>query len=633
MTLGFRDRDSIVAKVVGDVSDGDYGSNWNLGIPPCFEANETLDEVVGQLRQRKGVVVADITSDTMHGASSYVRRLHSEWSKQIDLAPLGKNVDESALDYLLASLPSGIVFVQVVRQFHKIIETMGVPFLGQLRDAEQRRAIRTVTATPLTIPDLKKRWDRHHPCTVSGYGNGHSEQYVECHSTDQVIMYLEGVGFSRGVARFVATETGGYPECVNEVVRVLRKFNAQTLSKEVKATLTKAAVGVLRRFVILLDDSSQKPYRDAVIDLFYGIDEENAAEQCQLHPWRRILLQDSNELRSSYLGDAAIEDLMRDVSASAGLGEVRLDRFGRALKAYRTGRFGDAAQLFSTLPTGRREFEITKANATLMQHLFSPDAPGEDTEWPRVVDAVRKARLTIEAGGVSEMFSAAIGPRLQKIERIATNIVAIQKRNERRIVDALAGLRGCEMRCDESAAFLLLSKYEASCRISGSAAACQASLALPEQLLRVWAFWAMQINFYQTPVDAEAIWRVAEAEWQGADDPLRRSSAGAPFGSLVAFGYFVLAAAMVKGISTAVLPVQDFAELKSIFTRYEQLRNPQAHAYCFTSRKEREQFFVVAGRWLESVLAVCPAKIGRTELMDLVAPLPLLGKDGEFVFP
>ena len=222
-----------------------------------------------------------------------------------------------------------------------------------------------------------------------------------------------------------------------------------------------------------------------------------------------------------------------------------------------------------------------------------------------------------------------LSERLERIERIGSNIVALQKKGEKRVVDALAGLRQSSHRCDETAAFLLLCKFETCNAISGHAAACQASLALPEQLLRVWAFWALGINYYSTPESAETIWEAAEAEWPSQLGALRRSAYKEQFPSLVAFGYFVLASARDKGMTGDELPVEGFPKLQSVFTSYEQLRNPQAHSYCFTNRKEREEFFLVADRWLNCVLSVCPAKTTRNDLLDLIEPLPLLNRNGE----
>ena len=89
------------------------------------------------------------------------------------------------------------------------------------------------------------------------------------------------------------------------------------------------------------------------------------------------------------------------------------------------------------------------------------------------------------------------------------------------------------------------------------------------------------------------------------------------------------AAAKESGLTDDQLPVEGFPELRSVFTSNEQLRNPLAHSYCFTSRKEREQFFLVADRWLNCVLSVCPAQTTRNDLIELIEPLPLLSRDGE----
>jgi len=631
MSLGFLMRDKLIIEVSEEIRDKDYGRNWNLGIPPCFEPNETLDAIARNLRSQPGVIVADLTSDILPSAESYVRRLHSQWSQSIDLPPLQSSSPDSMFEYLIASLPSNLIFVQVVRQFHKIVDYAGIELLGQLRDAEQGRLIRTVTATPLIIPDLKKRWDRHHPCTVSQYGNGHAEQYVQCHPFETVVAYIENSGVSKGIASFIAAQSGGYPECVSELLRFLHRSKSQSLSPVVRQELKVTAVNCLRRFVDLIDDTSQTIYRDALIDLHHGVDPEDALEQCKIHPWAKILLSKDDELRSAYLGDAAVEDMLRDISVTGAKGATAQDRFSRALKAYRSRNFSDAANLFNAIPQSRPEFEVTKANAAVMKCLYSEEAPGEDSDWSGVVLATTRARKMLADTAAFQKIVPFLSPRLERIERIGEKIVALQKKNEKRIVDALAGLRDTESRCEETAAFLLLCKFETCNAISGHAAACQAALALPEQLLRVWAFWKLGINYYSTPANAEGIWTSAESEWPSQMGALRRSKSEEPFPSLVAFGYFALAAAREQKLPADQLPVEGFSEFRSVFTSYEQLRNPQAHSYCFTSRKEREQFFLLADRWLNCVLSACPAQTTRNDLLELIEPLPLLSRDGEII--
>lgn len=627
MTIGFLDREAVLKKVADDVCDKEYGCSWNLGTPPCFDANGTLDLIKRELLTRAGVVVADMTTDTSNGCESYVRRLFEQWSSQVQLQPLRNVPADAMFDYLIASLPENFLFVQVIRQFHKVPEVLGVPFLGQLRDAEQRRSIKTITATPLLIPDLKKRWGRLHPCTVSGYGDGHAEMYVKPLCPDAVVQYLEEQGIPKGISQYLSAQTGGYPECIDATIRVVKRANVTSLTPALKGQLKSAAVNLLRRFVEYLDEESQTIYRDAVVDIYHGVEIDTAVERCHMHPWAEILLNEETELRAGYLGEAAIQDEIRD-AASDDKSTLTQDHFTRAFRLYRMRKFVDAGRVFNAISGNRPDLEVTKANATLMQCLYSVDAPGEDSDWAGVVAAARKAQLALsQSEGLTKMASYLSG-RLETIERIGSNIVALQRKNEKRVVDLLAGLRPSNQRCDETAAFLLLCKFETCNAISGHAAACQASLALPEQLLRVWAYWALSINYYSTPENVEEIWKAAESEWPSSLGPLKRSEPGKQFVSLTAFGYFVLAAALLNDVQRDKIPVDNFSELRSVFTRYDQLRNPQAHSYCFTTRKEREQFFALAERWLISMLTVCPSGSTRNDLLDLLEPLPLIGRDG-----
>jgi hypothetical protein len=631
MSLGFLRREELINEITAEICDREYGRSWNIGIPPCFEPDATLDMIVHNLRAQPRIVVAELTSDTLKGADAYIHKLHSQWSQQVSLPPLQSTSPDSMFEHFIASLPTTVTFVQVVRQFHKIIESVGVTFLAMLRDAEQERAIRTVTATPLIIPDLKKRWDRNHPCTTSGYGNGHAELYVQCHPEHVVIDHVVNSGISKGIASFLAAQSGGYPECVSELMKVLHRTKSQSLTPLVKESLRTAAINTLRRFIDLIDDSSQTVYRNAVVDLHHGVDTEDALDQCRMHPWAKILLNDDDELRSPYVGDAAVEDMRRDISATGTKGGAAHDRFSQALKAYKAGKFGDAANLFSAIPQSRRQLEVAKAISEVMKCLYSEDAPGEDSDWAGVILAAKRARATFAETAAFQRVGPFLASRLERIETVGERIVALQKRNEKRVVDALSGMKDDESRCEESAVFLLLCKFKTCNAISGHAKACQASLALPEQLLRVWAFWGLGVNYYSAPANADAIWEAAASEWPSTMERLRRSEPSKPFSSFVAFGYFLLALARERGMCADKLPVKDFAELQSVFSSYEQLRNPQAHSYCFTTRKERERFFTLADRWLNCVLLVYPGKMTRNDLNELLEPLPLLGRDGELI--
>ena len=632
MTIGFKDREVLIERVINDVTDREFGCSWNLGIPPCFEAEETLDIVVHKLQHEPCVAVADITSDTVPDHVAYIHSLHRQWSACVDLPSLTSGSPDAIFDYLIASLPEKYLFVQVVRQFHKILDCLDVWFLGKMRDAEQRGKLRTVTATPLSLPDLKKRWDKKHVCTVSGYGDTHSHRYVEPHDLSTLIDFAKTLDVSPGLAGYLYAQSGGYPKCFLELIRNLRRSKANSLTLDTKRSLRNVAVGCLGRFVKLMDDESQTSYRDAVVDLYHGVEKEDALEKCRTHPWGNILLDKSGELRAECLGVAAVTDMTRDGVLDDSYEDTVQMRIQRAFDSYRHKHFADAANLLDQIPVQRPEFKITRANASVMGRLYGDGTVGEDTDWKGVARAANDALATLKCHELLPNDSSYLSDRLQWIYEFTMKIVALQKGNEKRVVDALAGMFPAIDRDEQSAALLMLLKSESCKAMSGHAAACQSALFLPEQLLRVWAFWQLGVSYYSTPDDAESTWAVVESEWPSQFGSLRRSDPGKQFPSLLSFGYFVLARANLGGDNNICFPVDDYSELQKVFSRYEQLRNPKSHSYCITTRKEREQFFELVDRWLDCVIASSRAIHSRNELLGAIEPLPLVTRQGELVY-
>jgi hypothetical protein len=128
--------------------------------------------------------------------------------------------------------------------------------------------------------------------------------------------------------------------------------------------------------------------------------------------------------------------------------------------------------------------------------------------------------------------------------------------------------------------------------------------------------------------------RYAESHWPTEKrGKLLRAVPGESFPSLLAFAYFVLSKLLSdQQANLNNAPVSDFASLERDFGKYERLRNPNAHSYCYTTSKDRKEFFELVDNWLECFVAACPEPVTRDVLLGMIEPLPIVDREGILIF-
>lgn len=635
--IGFKDQSQLVQSIVKDLVHAQHPRSWNLAIPPGFGDDGVTNEIVSRLHQsEEQPIVADVTSDSIPDVVCYIRSLHRQWSKCCRLPPLRENDGPSEMfDALLASLPDGRPRVQVVRNFHKVLDCLDVWFLGKLRDAEQHMGLRTFTATPVSLTELKLRWETEgHILVVSDYGDTHTQRDVDVQEEKVAVAVAEKSGIPAGIAAYLFSLTGGYPEPFAAVCSEWLREEKPQLSPNVRRQLASVGAQSLTRFVKWLDCRGKTLYRDGVIDIYQGYDVDDAYQRLLKHPWQRILMNESG-LRAECVGDAAIKNAVRTAAVTDMPERMDLQYEQRATDMYRRKQYSTCRAMLGKAAyneDSRPDLAILNANTCVMDRLYQNGVPDEDTDWRAVLRDVTTAQKIANRRGTASNRAFLIS-RLAEIEEMAKILVQAQGSNELRLVDALCGLRGNSSPYPKVAVTLILLKHESCSAIPGNASACQAALFLPEQIFRVWAYWKLGVNYYATPDQSDVIWNDASAHWR-ADrrGPLTRSALGEPFPSLLSFAFFVLAKWLRGGNDDKNnAPIADFDELESTFGLYEQLRNPKAHSYCYTTAQQRRKFFAIIDKWLECLLSACPESVTRREVLGLIEPLPLLDKHGNWV--
>jgi len=194
--------------------------------------------------------------------------------------------------------------------------------------------------------------------------------------------------------------------------------------------------------------------------------------------------------------------------------------------------------------------------------------------------------------------------RLETHAKMAT-IVQRAAKSGARVIDTLAGVRGGESH-PKIAVLLLFMHLEAAQRVPGPSTACQIAMALPEQILRTWAVFALQINYDKAPPANDAAWDRAQDEWRIARPkatPLTRAAPGSRFPSLDAFAYFALL----------------------------DIRRDNAHALALSSDSRRDKYFALINRWLDALIVACPEATTREALLADMEPLPLVDEGGMLI--
>jgi hypothetical protein len=639
--ITFNDQGKLVEQIAADLV-GSHPSCWDLVLPPGFGEERFAEALAHRLRAdprspRVSARGADHSNATIR---AFVNALHRDWSETTaPPKPLSKIADQY-LDLLLAEMGGKErPLILILKRFHKVLDSLNKWVLGKLRTEEQARRLHTVIITPLPLTALKKRWEaRRHYFSTSDYGDSrHVTETAKPPTPDEVAGNCTALEIPDSVVDFALRLTGGYPESLAAVLEWWDKRGRPDLKPRNRAQMLELARDQLSVFVEWLDPLEDGQYRDHVINLYHGVDTDKAREAFTIHPWEHVILEDGG-LRAEALGAAALKAALADTGRGTGRRSPWQDVPGRARLLYQRRQYAAAVQALKGADPARltAHDRLLWAHAAVMRATHGAEGDehlGEDTDCRALREALRDVRKVLAESdlGLSASDQRKIEGRYEQLEGVADAIcaaAAVEGPFRGRLVDILAGF-GPEKDCNtRGAALLLLVKFEAGKAIAGDASACQFALSLPEQIFRIWALWKIGISYYDAPATDDPAWEIVEAEWPAVRERVRRAVQHGHFPSFFAFAYFVLARARLLSTGNPAGVEMTFNQLASDLSTYERVRTGSAHGIYLTSKRDRDRYFDLIDRWLTTLIAACPEKVSREELMELIEPLPLVNSDG-----
>jgi hypothetical protein len=635
-----------IEEIVGELLHETYPTSCNLVIPPGFEQSGIVSRISEQLRSRSaasGAVVAFIEPDRLRDSSEFTAELYSQWGRQCRLPRLEEAPkNHTALNSLVGWLPEGRPAIQVISRFHKIIDCLGADVLAKIRGFEQAGKVRTLSITPLPYAELKQRVEDHtgRILTVSDYGNNplHRCHVVKPAGIESVRAYLASHGVNGRISEFIRGLTGGYPGALDAVLSEWIRLDRPDLRPVVRKHLFEIAMASLSRFVDWLDYKRTRSFTEQVTHVYEGIEVEQALSQLRRHPWRDVILDD-DELRAEALGAASREILLGDLIAGKDPASRPQTIVDQAEGLYRARRFNAALKILDGVTEGSTAIRIKslRLHARIMNNLYSSDGDsmGADADWSAVASGVQEAADYLQTQGKGVSDESLLLDRYNTLREVSQVISTAVRGNPPtiRLVDLLAGLLDPEQYHPREAALILVVQTETAKSILGHTTACQVALPLPEQIFRVWAFWALGLNYYRASTLPDDVYLDANKVWKKRGrGELLRPSLGEPFPSFPSFAYYcvgVMGRCGDRPFPDA--PCTDYASVDRAMASFE-LRNDTAHAVTLTRRPARAEFFRLVERWMDCLISRCSVKTTRAQLTSLIEPLPLIGQNRELIW-
>ena len=624
--IEFADQHSIIKKIARSLCDTSSPRCWCVVLPPGFADEHAIAEALANALRDDNPerLISVINADNLRTRNDYVRQLSCQW--------YGRPADEGTeLSELLAKLTADQPGFQVLTRFHKIIRTLDQFVLGDLRDAEQSHRLRTVTLSPLRYSELKRRWKTENiSFCVSDYGDKHLRADLRPPERETIHAVAQRWGAPKWLIDDLGmTIGGGYPAAVEALFdRWVAEGRPTHLLPEVKAVLRSTVEKALERLIDFLDGEGEDRFRNAVCDLYHGLNISNALYILKQHNWSEIILN-SKGLRAECLGSLAEKRFALTASTSP---ERMRDLWRRGYDLYNAGQFQAVNRLLDRLgeESPCPHLYILRQHARIMELLYGTSFDQGDycPNWREIIKAIKVtegfiARFSQEIPDAEDFLL----PRLGELAKIASSINAAIEAGPR-YVDTLSGLFG-HPEDSQGAALVMLFILEGGRRKRDHETALQKILSLPEQIFRSWAKLSLDLDYYKAPINCDDVWKKADEAWRRAakvNTSLKRSEAGTQFHSFTSFAYFSFAFQELK-CPEIPRPENDIAALQSCLSFFKS-RNDSAHAVSSIDERTRLKYFNIAERWLDTLCVACTKCGSRNELIAIIEPLPLIGEDG-----
>jgi hypothetical protein len=627
--LPFKEQDRLIEDAVAWLLSEDLCRSACFEVPPCFGEDNFAQLLARRIQvSSPRAAIAVVHADMVTSRERYVDRLHQEWSAWTPLPPAPKGT--MVLEQFLHSLPRDRPFVQILCRFDKILDVLDIHVLGALRDAEQNGELRSLVVSPYRYADLRTRWlNVGHKLVISNYGDKHDKWTARPLESIDVERSTAALQLPSHVLEFVVEWSGGYPELFTAAIERWSARRTLLWGPALRAELALVMADRVGALIRKLEPPGDTTYLRSVVDLHVGSDAERARLTLSTHPWYETLVGKDGRLRSPVLGDAAIAVLARPSPIVAGNTQTPTSHLWTLTCAcYRNGLYPQVLELVRTSPA---LFDVgvpslLAAHSRVMAILF-PDEREEidiDVSGAALKRQIGDARNNLSRLSIRIKNRELLTARYNDIESFADALTKAARHN--RPVDALAGCHDGEAVNPQVAVVLLLAKLRRATAIRSSTLACETLLPVPEQAFRVWAAWHVNALYNNAPAGEDEVWAKVRGACQFRFDP---PAPGEAFGSFELFAKFALSLAIHRGVE--ILPEPDLGALDRALGACTPRRDA-AHALARVTPQARRNFFAVAERWMQCLLAPCTAHLQSYTmdgLFSIVEPLPLVQPNGE----
>jgi hypothetical protein len=623
--IPFKDQNEFISEVVRGLTSSENPCSYNIVAPPGFLEPSDFAELICNCAQEQApdFPIASISTTSVIDMDGYAERLASQWQR------FGFPQSARNMDSLLACLSREKPAIQIVCYFEKIVDQFDDAILGKLRDAERNHALRSLTISYYSYNKLRDRWrERNTVFCCSNYGDTHECRVLEPAEFDAIAEALDGQGVPRGILEKLYNVTGGFPHALKVAVQKWQRLGTKTFDPATKLQITESVDALFDRCCQWLDNSSSNHWKTVLASCVMGNEREVWLAKAQSHQWFRVLF-DEGSIRS----EALIAALMK--AWSARVLEERSEGESAVKALYTNKQYRTLAVALSAkgehLPP---HLILVRFHTSIMACVISSgDHESEEVAYKEAKRMLGQAKKHLDTPGafVSPADREALLYRYEELLAFIDEVLnAIARDANCRIVDVLA--KSGRSEAAGAALALLDERIEFASATLNHSAAIQLAVPLPEQIFRIWALWALNVDYYKAPeIDERAFADAANALKKLRNYSLDRFEQGRQFRDSLSFAFYCLALGLIGNLPPEHLPAKDLEELNSMFTRTADTRNPSGHCVVINKPTMRGNYFDCIAMWRDCLQRIAVSRSSQRN-EGLLQPLPFVEPTGSVLW-
>jgi len=619
--IPFKDQDQFVRGIVQGLTSFETPWSYNIVAPPGFLEPADFAELICRCAQEAAptLPIATISTTSLSDMDAYAERLATQW-RRFGFPQVARDMDS-----MLACVSREKPAIQIVCYFEKIVDRFDDAILGKLRDAERNHALRSLTISYYSYNKLRDRWrERNTVFCCSNYGDTHETRVLEPADFNSILVALDGQSVPRGVLEELYHLTGGFPHALSVAIQKWHQLGTNKFDSGTRRQIAEAVEALFDRCCQWLDNSTSNHWKTVFASCVIGGDREVWLAKASSHQWFGTLFGEDS-IRSEALVTALMKAWSSRVIEDQGEGE-------NAVKALYTNK--QYRTLAAALKTKGEHLPphllLVRLHTDIMARVISSaEHESEELAYKEAKKLLgqAKAHLNTTALSLAPADREALLHRYDELTSYVDEVSgAIARDANCRIVDVL--VKSEKQEAVGAALALLDERIEFAATTLNHSAAIQLAVPIPEQIFRIWALWALEIDYYKAPeIDEVAFTNASEALKRLRSYDLARFEQGRQFRDSVSFAFYCLVLALLKNLPPEHLPANDLEELNSLLTRTADTRNPSGHCIVINKPKMRSNYFDCIKKWRGCLQQVA---LSRNKLTNagILQPLPLVEPSG-----